>query len=93
MFFVRPLVGIFAYNLVKILRVGLNICIAFPSLKAILKQYHPKKDGRAALLRIMVSLNSEYFGLEGVTLVVKQLESQACVGKMDPSNILGDVKE
>lgn len=77
----------------KMLHAVLNVCIDVPDLKAFLKQCHLEKDGTTALLHILVALKTEYFGLKGVALVLKQLVSQTRVGKMDPAKIFENIKE
>lgn len=54
---------------------------------------HVGKDGRAALLHILVAAKTEKFGLKKVTLVIKQLTSQVYVGKTDSAKIFDDIKE
>lgn len=58
---------------------GAKVCMAVPSLKAILKQYQPEKAGKAAPLNTLVAVEPGHLGLAGDILVLKQLAWQACV--------------
>lgn len=71
----------------------MNVCVTAPDLKAIIKQNRSNKDGQAALLHILVSTESECFGLKGVTLILKQLMSQVRVGKTDPTKTADHIRE
>lgn len=57
---------------------------------AIIDPCRSKKDGMVALLHIIVAVETEYFGLKGMTSVLNHLTSQAYVGKCDPTKVFDD---
>lgn len=78
---------------VKILSVVLNACVTASDLKATTIQYMSEKDDRAALLHIIVAAEPGYFGINGVTLVLKQLASHECIRTIDLMKMFGDIKQ
>lgn len=86
----RPLAVIFVVKWVKILYAVLNVCVAAPDTKTIIKRYRSDKDTHDALLHVAVVAETEYFGLSRVTFVIEQMTSQEYVEKTDPTKVFDD---
>lgn len=63
------------------------MCVLMPRTSKLLLN-STSREGKAALLRILVAVETEFFDLESVTLILKQMITQACMEKMDPSKML-----
>lgn len=97
----RPPAVIFVVKWVERQYDVLNKCVAALDLETIIRQYISEKDCCAAfsdlycliLLHVLVAAETEYFGLKGVTLVLKQNTTQVRVDKTDHTATFDSIKE
>lgn len=82
----------FSSQWVKMLFIVLSAVIRSRELKVLLKRYARSRDGRAAYLRVLNTLEAKYCGATGRSVVLQELTTRALVGKTHPAVMFDKIR-